>query len=228
MINAIAIDDEPKALKIIENHASRVSFLELKEMFTNPFMALDFLQRNKIDLIFLDINMPDISGLEFSRAILKKEVLIIFTTAHSEYALESYEIESVDYLLKPFEFARFHKAVSKVNERLSLDNKSRTDFFFVNTGNDRTKITFNDISYIKGSGNYVTYYLNDKRVMVRATIKETLSRLPSNFFQIQRSYIVAISKIDRVKDNHVHIANAKISIGPNYREQFKSKVEGFS
>lgn len=219
MIKAIAIDDESKALTVIENHASRVSFLELQEVFTNPFMALDFIQKNNIDLIFLDINMPDISGLEFSRTILKKEILIIFTTAHSEYALESYEVEALDYLLKPFEFARFHAAVSKANDRLSSIDKSINDFFFVNTGNDRTKIFYNDISYIEGSGNYVTYYLDDKKVMVRATIRKTLSFLPStNFFQIQRSYIVAISKIDRIKDNHVHIAKAKISIGPNYRE----------
>jgi len=229
MIKAIAVDDEPKALTVIEHHASRVSFLEVKEVFTNPFMALDFIQKNDVDLIFLDINMPGISGLEFSRAILKKEVLIIFTTAHSEYALESYEVEAIDYLLKPFEFTRFHTAVLKVDERLNASDKSRNDFFFVNTGNDRTKIFYKDISYIEGNGNYVTYYLDREKVMVRATIKETLSRLPStDFFQIQRSYIIAINKIDRIKDNHVHIGNVKISIGPNYKEQFKSKLEDFS
>ncbi|MEQ8241754.1 MAG: response regulator transcription factor [Cyclobacteriaceae bacterium] len=229
MINAIAIDDEPQALKVIEHHASKIAFIDLKKVFTDPFMALDYLQKQPIDLIFLDINMPDISGLEFLKLVPHKEVLIIFTTAHSEYAIESYDVEALDYLLKPFEFTRFHTAVSKANKRLIDANKSSHDFFFANTGTDWTKIFYKDISHIEGSGNYVIYYLTEQKVMVRATIKDTLSNLPAgNFFQIQRSFIIALDKIEKIKDNQVYLPKTRISIGPSYRKEFLSKVGGFS
>ncbi len=229
MISAIAVDDEPKALQIIEDHASKVTFLELQKVFTDPFKALDFVHENNVDLIFLDINMPDISGLEFSRAVLKSEVLIIFTTAHSEYALESYELEALDYLLKPFEFTRFQAAVSKANQRIRSSTTSESKCFFVNTGSERNKICYNDIKYIEGSGNYVSYYLKTKKIMVRSTIKETLARLPSShFLQVQRSYIVALNHIDKIRDNHIYVKDTKISIGPSYKEQFKLIIKNLS
>jgi len=229
MIRAIAIDDEPNALQVIGNHASHIASLQLVKIFTNPFKALDFLEENRIQLIFLDINMPDISGLELSRIIQKSQSLIIFTTAYSEYALESYNVEAVDYLLKPFEFARFHAAVLKAQNRLRTSSNALLEFFFVKTGGERSKIRYQDVRYIEGNGNYVTYHLQNEKVLVRSTIKQALSGLPaSGFVQIQRSYIVSLNHIDTIRDNHIHIGEVRISIGPKYREHFQAIINSFS
>ena len=228
MIRAIAIDDEPNALRGIENHAAQVSFLQLVGAFTDPFKALKFLEENNVHLILLDINMPDISGLELSRIVKERNTFIIFTTAFSEYALESYDLDAVDYLLKPFEFTRFHSALLKVRKRLSSSSYT-SNFFFVNTGNERYKIRYRDIQYIEGNGNYITYHLGSEKVLVRSTIKQVLAYLPpSDFIQVQRSYIVALSHIDVIRDNHIHIGQVRISIGPTYKEQVKSIVDDFS
>ena len=224
MIRAIAIDDEPNALRVIESLAAKVSWLRLVGTFVDPVKALHYLNENTIHLVFLDINMPDVSGLELSRIIQKREVSVIFTTAHSKYALESYEVEAVDYLLKPFVFTRFHAAVSKVRERID----SGSDFFFVSTGHEQRKILYCDIRYVEGSGNYVTYHLPDDKIMVRSTMKRVLAELPTtDFVQIQRSYVVSLAHIDKIQDNHVHIDRVRLSIGPKYKEQFKSIIEGF-
>src|SRR5690606_19389346 len=193
----------------------------------DPFKAMDFLYENEIDLIFLDVNMPDISGLEFAQKILNRGISIIFTTAHSEYALESYEVEAVDYLLKPFDFPRFYTAVSKANERLRASLQSRgRNFFFVSTGNERHKIFYHDINWIEGNGNYVTYCLKDRKLLVRSTIKQTIAFLNfTDFVQVQRSYIVSLAHIDKILDNHVHIKDKRISIGPNYRQNFNTVIQ---
>jgi len=221
MIKAIAVDDEPKALQVIKEHSSKLSMLDLVDTFTDPIRALNFLSENVIDLIFLDIEMPDLSGIEFSRAIKNKNTHVIFTTAHSEYAIESYELASLDYLLKPIEFTRFHKAVAKAVENTERSSK----YFFVNTGREQTKICYDDILFLEADGNYVTYYLGNAKVMVRSTIKEAITRLPSSgFFQVQRSYVVAMMHIDKIQDNHIHIGESKISIGPSFKEAFMSVV----
>ena len=229
MIRAIAIDDEPNALRIIENHASHIVSLQLVETFTNPFKALNFLEENHIHLIFLDINMPDISGIELSRIIQKNQTFIIFTTAYSEYALESYNVNAVDYLLKPFEFPRFHAAVLKVQNRLRTSSDALPEFFFVNMGSERHKIKYQDVKYVESSGNYVTYHLQSGKVLVRSTIKQVLTSLPaSGFIQVQRSYIVSLNYLDLIRDNHIYIGEVRISIGPKYREHFKSIIDSFS
>lgn len=225
MINAIAIDDEPRALEIIKNHAARIPFLSLKGSFTNPFEALAYLQAHTIDLVFLDISMPDISGLEFVKAVNQKKLSVVFTTAHSEYALESYELEALDYLLKPFEFSRFLKSVMKAQERLSQPELPEQDFFFVNTGYQQRKLRFDEISHIEAGGNYVTYYTNGDKVLVRSTIKETLRILPaSQFIQVHKSYIISLQKLDIVQDNHLHLGAHKISIGASYREELMKVI----
>ncbi len=221
MIRAIAVDDEPKALQVIREYSSKISKLDLVDIFTDPVKALNFLNENTIDLIFLDISMPDISGLEFSKAVQDKSVQIIFTTAYSEYAIKSYELDALDYLLKPIEFARFHKAVIK-----AIGNSERSaKFFFVNTGREQTKICYDDILFIGAEGNYVTYHLDNAKVMVRSTIKEAILCLPSSdFFQVQRSFVVAMRHIVKIQDNHVYIGESKISIGPSYKDSFMSVV----
>jgi two-component system LytT family response regulator len=225
MIHAIAIDDEPKALDIVNSLASRIPFLNLVKSFTNPMEALQYVNDNAIDLIFVDIKMPDISGLDLVQALKKKECLVIFTTAHSEYALKSYDIQALDYLLKPFDFSRFLKAVTRAQEVLSMRDDLHQDFFFVNTGYQQRKISINDISHLEGDGNYVTYHVNNEKIMVRSTIKEALKLLPPRLFiQIHRSFIISLRKLDKIQDNHAFIGNHKISIGANYKNDFMKSI----
>jgi len=220
MIQAIAIDDEPKALTIIQSHAAKVSFLTLEKCFTDPFQGIEYINDQEPDLVFLDINMPDISGLELLKNLTKKP-LIIFTTAHSEYAVKSYEVAALDYLLKPFDYARFLLAVTKAKEKLKSTKKQAADFFFVNTGHQKQRLFYKEIYYIEGEGNYVNYYTKTRKVMVRSTIKKTLVLLSQEtFIQIHRSYIVALSWIDKIEDNHVYVGAEKIPVGATYRTDF--------
>jgi DNA-binding LytR/AlgR family response regulator len=227
MIKAIAIDDEPRALEIIKNHAARIPFLQLSAAFTNPLEALAYINQEAVELVFLDIKMPDISGIELLKSIQKGKILIIFTTAYSEYALESYDLEAIDYLLKPFDFSRFLKSMVKVQERLTLRDSLERDFFFVHTGNQQRKICYSDISYIEGEGNYVTYFVNNEKIIVRSGIKETVNTLPTQLFiQIHRSYIISLRKLDKIQDNHAFIGHFRIPIGANYREAFMRSIQG--
>lgn len=228
MIRAIAIDDEPKALTIIQSHAAKVSFLTLEDSFTDPFQGIEYINDHAPDLVFLDINMPDISGLQLLKN-LTKQPLIIFTTAHSEYAVKSYEVAALDYLLKPFDYARFLLAATKAKEKLNGAKKQSTSFFFVNTGNQKQRLFFKEIYYIEGEGNYVNYYTKMGKVMVRSTIKKTLALLSKEtFIQIHRSYIVALPWIDSIEDNHVYVAAKKISIGATYRTDFLEVLNRFN
>ncbi|MBK9256865.1 MAG: response regulator [Saprospiraceae bacterium] len=220
MIKCVAIDDEPKAIEIIKKHVSKIDYLDLEKVFTDPFKAIKYINESKIELLFLDINMPDIDGMNFVKHLIQKP-LIIFTTAHSEYAIESYEVEAIDFLLKPFDFSRFLVATNKVKERVLKFPVISSPFFFVSSGNKKIKMIYDDILYIKGEGNYVTYQTKSDRVMVRASISESQSELPSNtFIQIHRSTIVSLKWVDKVEDNHVYIATNKFPISSTYRESF--------
>ncbi len=220
MITCIAIDDEPKALEIIRNHVSKLDFLRLENTFTDPFQALSYLAVHPVDLMFLDIDMPDIDGIQIARHF-KQSALIIFTTAHSEYALESYEVEAVDYLLKPFDAARFLTAVNKVKERLASKSTAAEDYFFVNTGHQKKRLLYTEICCIRAEGNYVMYHTAAERTLVRSSIGDAMALLPPRLFvQIHRSTIVALSWIDKVEDNHVCIQDLCLPIGANYREAF--------
>ena len=225
MIKAIAIDDEPRALEIIRNHAARISFLQLQEVFTNPFAALDYLNKNSVDLIFLDIKMPDLSGLEFLDSIHKGKYLVVFTTAHSEFALYGYEVEALDYLLKPFDFPRFLRSVVRAHDKLITRRASDKDFFFVSMGAEQRKIFIDDIAYVEANGNYVTYHVGAERIIVRSTVKDVVSLLPANnFIQVHKSYIIALSKIDKIQDNHIYIGDQRISIGANYKDGLMTMI----
>ncbi len=225
MIRAIAVDDEPKALDVIENHAARISFLHLLDVFTNPFAGIEYLHKNSVDLIFLDIHMPDLSGLEFIKAS-NIRAQVIFTTAHSDYALQSYDVDAADYLLKPFDFSRFLKAVTKAQHRLSSVGARVADFFFVSSGNQQRRISLAEIQFIEGNGNYVTYHVNTEKILVRSTVKEALSSLPPHIFvQTHKSYIISLKHLDKIQDNHAFISAQRIPIGASYREALM-KVTG--
>lgn len=218
-LTAIAIDDEPRALEVIEIHASRVPFLDLKATFTDAFEAIPYLQKNKIDLLFLDIKMPDISGIEFIN-ILQKVPMVVFTTAYSEYAVKGFELDAIDYLLKPFSLARFTKACNKALEISQLTKDNTPDFIFLKTGYEEEKVFFDDILYIEAEGNYMSFILKNKKLLSRQNISETLGFLPqSQFVRIHRSYIVAINKIQKITRQSVWIAGNEISVGASYEEK---------
>ncbi|AFK04084.1 two component transcriptional regulator, LytTR family [Emticicia oligotrophica DSM 17448] len=219
-ISAIAIDDEPRALEVIEIHAQKVPFLELKATFTDAFEAIPYLQQNKIDLIFLDIKMPDISGLEFV-GILQKSPMIIFTTAYSEYAVNGFELDAVDYLLKPFSLVRFTKACNKALEIKTLKNgATEQDFIFIKTGYEEEKVLFDDILYIEAEGNYMAYVLANRKLLCRQNISDCINQLPSNqFVRIHRSFIIAYNKVQKITRQSVWVAGNEISIGASYEEK---------
>jgi two-component system, LytTR family, response regulator len=216
-MKAIAIDDEPIALDIIKSHASKVPFLDLEATFTDAFNALEYLQKESIDLIFLDIKMPDISGIDFYNSLSKKP-LVIFTTAYSEHAVTSFEMDAVDYLLKPFSLSRFIKGCNKAYELYNFRNAAETsDHLYVKTGYEQIKVMYDEILYLEASGNYVTFVLKDKNILSRSTFTEVINLLPTDkFVRIHRSYIVALNKIDKAERNQVTINNTQIPIGEAY------------
>ncbi len=229
MIRSIAIDDEPKALEVIKRHAEKVSFLKLEATFLNPFEALNYMNEHDIDLLFCDINMPELDGLSLVQN-LSNPPLIIFTTAYSEYAVDSYELAAVDYLLKPFQAGRFLKAVNKAKIMLkSAPNKAPKrdrDFFFVNTGHQSKRLFYNEILYVESDGNYVQYHTETERILVRASMKETKDLLDSgDFVQIHRSYLVSLPWVHKVEDNHVYIGDKRLSISATYKEAFLDKLK---
>ncbi len=221
MIKAIAIDDEPVALKIIENHAARIPYLALKTSFTNAFDALSYLNENKVDLIFLDINMPDITGLEFLKSLTMKPS-VIFTTAYSEYAVESYELEAADYLLKPFEFGRFLKAVNKIAD---LNSEESSDHLFLKSGYEHIRIDKAHLRYIKGDGNYVGFYTRDQKVLCRMKMSEAEDHLAGDaFVKVHRSYIINKSEITKVERHQVHLKDEIIPVSQTYYEDLISQL----
>jgi two-component system, LytTR family, response regulator len=221
---AIAIDDEPIALEVIKSHASNVPFVELKATFTNAFDAIDFLQKNKTDLLFLDIKMPDISGIEFFKS-LTNPPMVIFTTAYSEHAVEGFEVSAIDYLLKPFSLSRFLKACTKANELLTLKSgtTTQTDHIFLKDGYEQVKIRFNDILYIEASGNYLNIFLKDQqKIMTRSTINDLTLLLPeSDFTRVHRSYIVSNKQVEKYNKQAVFIGFTEIPIGNTYQFPLK-------
>ncbi len=218
---AIAIDDEPMALEVIEHHTSKVPFVDLKETFTDAFMALDYLQAQPVDLIFLDIKMPDISGMELLKS-LQTVPMVIFTTAYSEHALQSFELDAVDYLLKPFSMARFLKACNKANELYLLRGakaNSEKDYFFVKDGYEHVKIAFHDILYIEASGNYTQIQLQDQLISSRITLNELAELLPkAAFVRCHRAFIVARSKVTKFDKGQIWVADKIIPIGSTYTD----------
>lgn len=222
-MTAIAIDDEPIALDIIKSHASKVPFLDLKEVFTDAFRALEYLQKEQVDLIFLDIKMPDISGIDFFNTLSRKP-LVIFTTAYSEHAVVSFELDAVDYLLKPFSLARFIKGCNKAYELYKFRGAGEeADHLFVKTGFEQVKVKLEDILYLEAGGNYVTFVLKDKQVLSRSTFNEAISLLPSDkFIRVHRSYIIPVSKVDKIERHQVTIGEIRIPVSEAYSQNLSN------
>ena len=225
-MKAIAIDDEPIALEIIKSLASKVPFLDLKATFTDAFKALEYLQKEPVDLLFLDIKMPDISGIDLFNSLSKKP-LVIFTTAYSEHAVAGFELDAVDYLLKPFSLARFLKSCNKAFELYNFRNATETpDHLYIKTGYEQVKVMYDDICYVEATGNYVTFVLKDKNILSRSTFMEAINLLPQEkFVRVHRSYVVAVNKIDKVERNQVTVNKAVIPVSEAYNDNLMAALK---
>ena len=221
MLKAIARDDEPIALEVVKSLSSKIAFIELLDCFTNAFEAIDFLQKEKIDLIFLDIKMPDISGIDFLKS-LSHPPMIIFTTAYSEHAVQSFELDAIDYLLKPFSLSRFLKACNKANEQLLFRNKIATALpepsaIFIKSGYEQIKVEPADILYVESSGNYMQFVLDNRKIASRLTMSEVEALLPAlDFIRIHRSYIVSKKQIQKMDRKSIWIKQTELPIGAAY------------
>ncbi len=224
MITAIAIDDEPLALKLITQHCEKIEFLNLKKVFTNPDEALTYLKENKIDLIFLDIQMPDINGLQLYKKLSSPAPQVIFTTAYKDFAVEGFNVDAIDYLLKPFDFDRFNKAINKAKEYiefLSIQEVSH-NALFVKVNYEMLKINLKDIEFIEALDDYIKIHIKPIPILTLMTLKNVLEKLPSQeFIRIHRSYIVPISKIKKFSKNKVIIGGKELPVGSSYGDIYE-------
>jgi len=239
LMNCILIDDEPAAIDVLKFHLSSIPFVDLEKTFRDPLDALEYLQKHTVDVIFLDINMPKLSGISFPK-FLQNPPLIIFTTAYSEYALESYELKAVDYLLKPIEFNRLLQAVMKVQQLLEKNSSIKTSSaeisndggeltIFIKSGSEFHQLYIQDIKYVESDGNYVTFHTSKGPVLARYKLSEVLEILPKDLFiRIHRSYLVALKHIETVKKYCVVIDAKEIPISSNYREEFLDMINEIS
>lgn len=225
MIRCIAIDDEFLALEVIENYVGRLPFLELAGTFTNAIDALPVLANGDIDLLFLDIEMPAINGLAFLKTF-EKPPLVIFTTAFAQFALDGFEADAVDYLVKPIPFERFLKAVQKVRQRLrSPEALTQADHLFIKSDYKSIRIAFNDILYVEGMKDYVRVHTLKYPVDTLLSITALLEKLPtSNFIRVHRSFVIALNQISSIERSTILIGDTKIPIGDQYRDELMKRL----
>lgn len=232
-MRCIIIDDEPLARQGIEMLVKQIPELILLGSFGDTDIATEFMLGNSIDLLFLDIQMPEVNGIEFAKK-LSDDTLIIFTTAYSNYALDSYEVDAVDYLVKPISIGRFKKAVEKAqsyHDLLKLRNDNYqinsidAESIFVKSGHKFFNVSINDILYIEGLKDYVVLHMEEQKIVVNITMKSILSQMPDQtFIQVNKSYIINIKQIDSFDSNDVVIKGHEISIGSSYRSSFFEKI----
>jgi DNA-binding LytR/AlgR family response regulator len=233
-MNCIAIDDEPLALDVISEFCKEINFLNLKGTFTNPFDAVELLNSQNIELIFLDIHMPQITGIDFLRSLYHPP-MIIFTTAYKEYAPLGFEIDAVDYLIKPIAFDRFVKSVNKADMLLKLsnlqsstcENRSRvpSDFLMIKIEYNTKRVNLDDILFIEGMKDYIKLYTGTKPLLTKTTLKNINEKLPADrFLRVHKSFIVSLSKIESIENNRIRIGEHRIPVGESFKSQFYSIV----
>ncbi|EAY30838.1 LytR/AlgR family response regulator transcription factor [Microscilla marina] len=240
-LKCLLVDDEPLAHKIIQNYIARLNTLEVVGSCYNAIEALNFLYEHEVDLMFLDIQMPELNGLDMLKT-LPHSPKVILTTAYTEFALESYEFGVVDYLLKPIAFPRFLKAVNRViddsselqrsekppviNQQYSNANESLNGYLFLKENQVTHKVFLNNILFIQAYGNYLKFFTEDKMIMVADTMKNIMAQLPeSDFVRVHKSYIVSLSKIDQIEGNQIKIINHTLPVGNKYRLVFEQKFK---
>lgn len=227
MMTCIAIDDEPKALEVIERYCQKIGLVSLKATFREPLKAIEFLNREKVDLIFLDINMPDINGMQLLQT-LSPRPLIIFTTAYSQYAVESYELNAVDYLLKPATFERFLMAINKAVAALASKNTTGMNegaAVLIKSGPQTYRVKVSEILYLEKNGNYITVHLKDGNILIRENMADIFDLLPAaDFIRVHKSYVVGISHISMIEVHQLIVNGKKIPIGSTYRDSLRDRL----
>jgi len=242
MIRCLIVDDEPLALHVLEDYISKIPFLQLVKATTNPIEALSLVQEKAVDLVFLDVQMPELTGIQFLR-IANGKAKVILTTAYPQYALEGYELDVIDYLLKPIAFDRFYKAVQKAQTVLqpsAAESKPAqaepvqqqkqdflSDFIFVKTEHKIQKVYLNDILFIEGLKDYISIFTPAERIITLQNMKKMEDALPARFFtRVHKSYIVSIDKIDSIERSRIFIGDKVIPVGDTYRDEFFKIVDG--
>lgn len=239
MIRCLIVDDEPLALHILEDYISKIPFLQLVKATTNPIEALTLVQEKLVDLVFLDVQMPELTGIQFLR-IANGKAKVILTTAYPQYALEGYELDVIDYLLKPIAFDRFFKSVQKAQGVLQpaaapiqpepAPQKQQdllSDFIFVKTEHKIQKVYLNDILFIEGLKDYISIFTPAERIITLQNMKKMEDALPEkHFIRVHKSYIVSINKIDSIERSRIFIGDKVIPVGDTYREEFFKIVDG--
>lgn len=238
MIRCLVVDDEPLALHILEDYISKMPFLQLVKVTTNPIEALQLVQGGDIDLVFLDVQMPELTGIQFLR-IANGKSKVILTTAYPQYALEGYELDVIDYLLKPIAFDRFFKSVQKaqtiiqpsakpeIKVETAPQNDFLSDFIFVKTEHKIQKVYLNDILFIEGLKDYISIFTPAERIITLQNMKKMEDALPEkHFIRVHKSYIVSINKIDSIERSRIFIGDKIIPVGDTYREDFFKIVDG--
>ncbi|MFT6903035.1 MAG: two-component system LytT family response regulator [Colwellia sp.] len=232
LLKTVIIDDEQQALNLLTTYCKQAEQLDLVARFTDPLQAMHFINNNQIDLLISDIDMPGISGIELSNSLLQP-VATIFITAHSEFAINGFDLDVIDYLLKPVIFPRFLKAINKVNQRITMMGKSMVnsshpnnpDFIFVKMNGARLRINVVDIFYIESQRDYVIIYLKTKHYMVLQTLTNIIEVISNPLFiQIHRSFVVNLAHVDSVEKDHLFINNIDLTIGKTYRTDLLSKL----
>ena len=235
-INCIAIDDEPLALDIIRDYCSRIPFLHLEKTFDNAIDSIEYIRTHPLHLLFLDIQMEEFSGIQLLNA-LNHRPYVILTTAYDSYALQGFDLDVMDYLLKPISFERFIKGVNKVVEKIQADNQNPTTdqnlvtpsgdlFFFVKTETRIEKVRYADVLFIEGMGDYWRIITTSKKIMSLLNYKRLEEILPKNqFIRVHKSFIVALDKIDSVERNRIKIADRLIPISETYKKLFFDRIE---
>ncbi|MBX2915092.1 MAG: response regulator transcription factor [Cyclobacteriaceae bacterium] len=232
-LNCAIIDDEPLARNLLSDYVAKVPTLNLVQAFGNPLEALELLRTQPVDILFLDVQMPQLTGTSLLK-ILQHKPMVILTTAYSEYALEGYELDVADYLLKPVTFERFLKAVDKVTQRIIAETrpvvqaeaKATPDFVFVKDGTKSVKVMLNEILYVEGLKDYVTIHTPTQKIVTLQRMKALEEQLPADrFIRIHNSYIVAVKAIDVVHKSEVQIGQSVLPVGDTYRKSFKDFIE---
>lgn len=233
-MKCIIVDDEPLATDLMVDFVEKTPFLTLLGTCKNAFEANEIIHKQEVDLLFLDIQMPNLTGIQLMHS-LEKKPMVIFTTAYSEYAVESYDLNAVDYLLKPFTFERFLKAVNKAYALFNKEDAVPSiegegeKFIFVNTDYKKLKINLDDILYIEGLSDYIKIYIDDKPILTLQSLKGMEEKLPSDrFIRVHRSYIVSLSKIESIQRNRIVIGKKRIPVGDNYKDAFYKTIEKYN
>lgn len=234
MIRCLVVDDEPLALDILEDYINKVPFLTLVKTTTSAIEGLSLVQSGAIDLVFLDVQMPELTGIQFLK-IINGKCDVILTTAYSQYALDGYELDVVDYLLKPIAFDRFYKAAQKVLQNSNHSNQTIVeapmaqkthDFIFVKTEHKIQKIYLDDILYIEGLKDYISIFTKTERIITLQNMKKMEESLPEkSFVRVHKSYIIALSKIESIERSRIQIGDKIIPIGDTYRDYFFKQIE---